>query len=125
MEQANNNLTDIEINSIAVSDDFHIAPFREDGKTYGTLTWIWSVVVEGRLYVRAYHGTASRWYASALRQRAGKIRAAGFEKEVSFEPVNDPINDQIDLAYREKYSSSPYLQSMISERARTATVRVF
>lgn len=38
------------------SDDLHISPFREDGKTYGTPTWIWSVVVDGGLYVRAYNG---------------------------------------------------------------------
>jgi hypothetical protein len=38
---------------IADSDDLHIAPLREDGVTYGTPTWIWSVVVDGALYARA------------------------------------------------------------------------
>lgn len=28
-------------------------PFREDGKTYGKPTWMWAVVVDGDLYVRA------------------------------------------------------------------------
>ncbi len=27
-----------------------IAPFRENGKTYGTPTWIWEVVVNNELY---------------------------------------------------------------------------
>jgi hypothetical protein len=49
-----------ELDLIAASDDLHVAPFRSDGKTYGTLTWIWSVVVDGDLYVRAYNGTNSR-----------------------------------------------------------------
>ena len=36
-----------ELRKIAESDDLHIAPFREDGVTYGTPTWIWSVTVDG------------------------------------------------------------------------------
>jgi hypothetical protein len=45
-------------------------------------------------------------------------------KEVTFEPVNGPINDRIDEAYRAKYRGSPYLPPMISGRARSATVKV-
>jgi hypothetical protein len=47
---------------IAPSDDLHISPFRQDGSTYGTPTWICSVVVDGTLYVRAYSGKRSNWY---------------------------------------------------------------
>jgi hypothetical protein len=65
-------------------DDLHIAPFREDGVTCGTLTWIWSVVVGDMLYVRAYNGQNSRWYQAAVRQKAGRINAAGMRKEVTF-----------------------------------------
>lgn len=117
-------LTSEEIKKIAAENDFHIAPFREDGETYGTPTWIWSVTVDDKLYVRAYNGTKSRWYRSALTQKAGKIEAAGMEKKVEFEPVEGEINVKIDEAYKNKYSSSPYLSSMISERAKAATVRV-
>jgi hypothetical protein len=113
-----------ELGKIAGTDDFHIAPFRSDGKTYGTPTWIWSVVVAGSLYVRAYNGQDSRWYSAAMRQKAGLIIAAGLTREVTFEPVNGPINDEIDAAYRAKYSDSPYLAAMIGTRARSATVKV-
>jgi hypothetical protein len=113
-----------EIRKIAESDDLHIAPFREDGQTYGTPTWIWSVAVGDALYVRAYNGQNSRWYQAALRQRAGRITAAGITKQVTFEPVDGPINDQIDDAYRAKYKNSPYLPPMIGARARSATVKV-
>ena len=113
-----------ELEGIAQTDDLHISPLREDGKTYGTLTWIWSVVVDGALYVRAYNGKDSRWYKAALRQKAGRITAAGMTKEVAFEPVDGELNDRIDDAYRAKYASSPYLKPMIDERARGATVRV-
>ena len=49
------------LRKIAETDDLHISPFREDGVTYGTPTWIWSVVVDDGLYVRGYNGQQSRW----------------------------------------------------------------
>lgn len=113
-----------ELGKIAESDDLHISPFREDGMTYGTPTWIWSVVVEGALYVRAYNGQNSGWYQAALHQKAGRMTAAGMTKEVIFEPVDGQINDPIDDAYREKYKTSSYLGSMVSTRARSATVKI-
>ena len=125
MSSLSNNLTKKELEQIAENDDFHISVLREDGENYGTLTWIWSVSVDGKLYVRAYNGTNSRWYQSALKQKEGKIKAAGMEKKVRFEPVDGPINEKIDEAYREKYGSSPYLSSMISDRAKAATINVF
>lgn len=113
-----------ELSKIAGSDDLHIAPLREDGQTYGTLTWIWSVVVDDNLYVRAYNGKNSRWYKAALRQKAGHITVAGMTREVAFEPVDGSINDRIDDAYRAKYKGSPYLKPMITGGARTATIKV-
>ena len=113
-----------ELRKIADADDLHIAPFRDDGKTYGTPTWIWSISVGGALYVRASNGSPSRWYQAALRQKAGRIIAAGVTKEVAFEPVTGAINDPIDDAYRAKYNKSPYLDPMIAARARLATIKV-
>lgn len=113
-----------ELRAIAAADDLHISPFREDGSTFGTPTWIWSVAVGGTLYVRAYNGQNSRWYKAALSQKAGRIIAAGMTKEVAFEPVGGAVNDLIDDAYRAKYGASPYLGSMISPRARSATIRI-
>ena len=80
--------------------------------------------MDDALYVPAYNGQNSRWYQAALRQKAGRIIAAGVTKEVTFEPVEGPINDRIDEAYRAKYDDSPYLDPMIVARARTATVKV-
>ena len=113
------------LRAIAEADDLHVAPFREDGETPGTPTRIWSVATGGALYVRAYHGTASRWHRAALRERAGQITAAGRTDDVAFEPVSDAaLNGQIDEAYRATYGGSPYLGAMISDRARGATIRV-
>jgi hypothetical protein len=113
-----------DLKKIDEANDLHISPFREDGRTYGTPTWIWAVVVDGVLYVRAYNGINSRWYQSALKQKAGRIVAAGMTKEVQFEPVQGDINIAIDEAYKQKYNSSPYLSPMISYRARATTVKI-
>ena len=61
-----------QLDRIVQADDLHIAPFRDDGKTTGTPTWIWCVQVDGELYVRGYNGKASRWYQAAAKQRAGE-----------------------------------------------------
>jgi hypothetical protein len=113
-----------ELRKLAESDDLHISPFREDGKTHGTPTWIWSVVVDDALYVRAYNGQSSRWHQAAMRQKSGRITADGITKEVAFEPVHGAIQDRIDDAYRAKYRSSSYLSPMIGAQTRSATVKV-
>ncbi|MFZ0394026.1 MAG: DUF2255 family protein [Terracidiphilus sp.] len=113
-----------ELGKIAAADDLHIAPFRDDGKTCGTPTWIWSVAVDGELYVRAYSGKNSSWHRAAMRQRAGRIIAAGMTRDVAFEPADESLNDRIDDAYRAKYAGSPYLRPMVSAAARSATVRI-
>ncbi len=112
------------LQEIARTDDLHISPYREDGTTYGTPTWIWSVVVDGDLFVRAYNGRNSSWYRAAMRQKAGRITAVGMTEEVTFEPVDGVIQDRIDEAYRAKYKDSEYLPPMIGARARSATVKV-
>lgn len=109
---------------ITNADDLHIAPLRDDGVTYGTPTWIWSVVVDGGLYVRAYNGIASPWYRSAIAQKAGQITVAGRTHNVAFAPVDGPIGLQIDEAYRAKYARSPYLAHMIGARAKAATIKI-
>ena len=113
-----------ELAAIAGADDLHIAPLRPDGVTFGTPTWIWSVAVDGGLYVRAYNGVQSRWYQAALTQGAGRITAAGLTRQVRFESVTGPVNDHIDAAYHAKYAASPYLPAMIATRTRAATIRI-
>jgi hypothetical protein len=113
-----------ELRKIAEADDLRVSPFRADGTTYGTPTWIWSVAVDGALCVRAYNGQESKWYRAAVRQKAGRILAAGLTKEVTFEPVGGAVLDSIDDAYRAKYRGSRYLDPMIGARARSATLRI-
>lgn len=126
METKENQFDPEELQRINEADDLKISPFRADGVTNGTPTWIWEVIVDGELYVRAYNGKNGRWYQSAISQKAGKIHAAGMVKEVVFESISndDVLADKIDNAYKEKYSSNLYLGAMISDRAKNATVKI-
>jgi hypothetical protein len=124
MKSENKQFNIDELKKIDEADDLHISPFREDGKTYGTPTWIWAVIVDGDLYVRAYNGVNSKWYKSALQQKAGRIHAAGLIKEVVFDLVQGEVNNAISEAYKKKYGKSPYLSSMISNKATAATIKI-
>jgi Uncharacterized protein conserved in bacteria (DUF2255)/Enoyl-(Acyl carrier protein) reductase len=84
------------LRKVVEADDLHIAPFRENGKTYGTLTWIWSVAVDGALYVRAYNGQESSWYQAAMGQKAGRITAAGMKESEG--PAMDELMREVPIA---------------------------
>lgn len=113
-----------ELTAIADSDDFHVAVYYGDGRL-GTLTWIWSVVMDGEVYIRSYSGTDGKWYGSMVEQRAGRVTAGGGDYEVAFDTVDHPtvLND-VDVAYHDKYGSSLYIEPMVSDRAREATALV-
>ena len=58
----------------------HISPFRDDGKTCGAPTWIWSVAVDGRKssanfdqleYARQAELVATGWTPREVFDRAG------------------------------------------------------
>lgn len=82
------------------------------------------VEVSGALYVRTYSGTQSTWYQVAVREKAGRITAAGMTHNVKFETVAGSVNHPIEDAYSAQYKGSQYLAPMISERSRAATVRI-
>lgn len=120
------NWTQEQIAAFSKADDMNISPFYSDGKTPGTPTWIWSVIADDNLYVRAYNGQDSRWYNSAIEQKAGKIKLAGEEYNVSFQPIdNDAVlTEKVDGAYKEKYGNSNYLSPMLGKGPVSATVKI-
>jgi hypothetical protein len=77
-----------------------------------------------RLYVRGYNGQESKWYRAAARQKARRILAAGLTKEVMFEPIEGPVLNSIDDAYRAQYRDNRYLEPIIGPRARAATIKI-
>ncbi|GBG94026.1 hypothetical protein LFYK43_04850 [Ligilactobacillus salitolerans] len=115
-----------QLNQFTDADDMYVSPFYADGKTFGTPTWIWSVVVGQNLYVRAYNGQNSRWYQSAMTQQAGKIKLAGQEFAAEFIDAagDQELDAKINAAYQAKYQDSPYLPPMLKTGPVSATVKI-
>src|SRR4051794_14884672 len=110
--------------AIAIGDDFHLAPYRDDGASPGTMIWVWAVPVNGDVYVRSATPD-SRWFAAARRQRAGRARGAGFDGEVVFEHVEaEHIKDLVDAAYTAKYGRDPYFSDDLLARSRHQIAKV-
>ncbi|MBR1375197.1 MAG: DUF2255 family protein [Cardiobacteriaceae bacterium] len=112
------------LTAIDKADDLKIAPERANGKT-GTPTWIWEVVVDGRLFVRPYNGKNSSWYKSAMEFKKGIIVAAGKTHQVEFQQIEDAdLIKRVSDAYREKYKSSSYMNYMIQDKIAAQTVEI-
>lgn len=113
---------DDDLRLIERTPDLYVAPFREDGTTYGTFTQTWALVVHGTVYVRAANGQDSRWYRAALAQTAGRVRVADRVLEVTFERAGHDVDDAIDAAYEAKYPGSSAVPVMQAAGPKSATV---
>ena len=113
-----------QLREIAENDDLFVSPFREDGTTYGTPTQTWALIVDGEVYVRAAHGQESGWYQAAMSQKAGRVRVADQNYEVTFAPAGDDVADAIDAAYEAKYPASSAVPVMQGDGPKSATVRI-
>lgn len=117
-----------QLQQIATNDDLFVAPFREDGTTYGTLTQTWALVVDGKVYVRAATGVDSRWYQAAITQKAGRVSVAGTVVEVTFEAAGVDDEAAIDAAYEAKYrdhEESFAIEIMQGAGPKKASVRIW
>jgi hypothetical protein len=115
-----------EFDKIAEANELRIAPLRRDG-TPRNPTTIWVVRNGDDLYVRSYRGADAAWFRSAQVRHEGVIQADGVLMDVTFAEEDDPaVNDQIDAAYRAKYSryGRKYVDPMVAPRARATTLRL-
>jgi hypothetical protein len=115
--------SEADLLAIGENNDLFVSPFREDGTTYGTPTQTWAVIVDGEVYVRAANGQDSRWYQAAVHQKAGRVRVAGTNYEVTFEAADD-VSDAIDAGYEAKYPGSSAVPIMQGPGPKSATVRI-
>jgi hypothetical protein len=115
-----------ELDKISKADELEIASLQQDGKP-GKFVTIWVVRAGSELYVRSYKGRGSGWFKGVLVNHAGRIRAGGVEKNVTFVEETSPvIQEQIDAAYRAKYRGygASIVGSVVTETARGATLKL-
>lgn len=116
-----------ELERIAAADELELASTRRDGSERKPVT-IWVVRVGGDLYVRSVYGRRSAWFRGVQDRHEGRFRAGGVDADVRFVEVGaeDPVNDQIDDAYRGQDGRYParYVDPTVSPEARAATVKL-
>jgi hypothetical protein len=117
--------TNEELNAIATAEELGIASLRKDGTLRDPVT-IWVVRHGDDLYIRSVNGPDSSWFRGTHARERGRISAGGVEKDVSFERTIDGVEDQIDAAYRSKYShySENTLRRITSPEARSTTIKL-
>jgi hypothetical protein len=120
-----NTWTSDELNKIGNAEELQIATLRNDGTLRKSVT-IWVVRVGEDLYVRSVNGRAGSWFRGMQARHEGHIRAGGVDKDVTLVEDDDPnVNEQIDAAYRAKYSYYPSAVDHInSSAARAATIKL-
>ena len=117
--------TSDELTKIGTAEELEIASRRQDG-TLRKSTTIWVVRHGDDLYVRPVNGRASAWFRGTQERHEGHIQAGGLDKDVTFEDAAPELNDQIDTAYRTKYSryAANIIGSVVTSKARSATIKL-
>jgi hypothetical protein len=85
---------------------------------------IWSVVVDGRAFVRSWNDKPSGWYRAFLEDPTGAIRIGDREIPIRVRKVTAArVNEAIDAAYLEKFPSKGWKKYAVglAEPARRAT----
>jgi hypothetical protein len=102
--------------------EIRVAGRRRDG-SLRTLTIVWHVVVDGKLYVRSVRGAEGSWYKGVLRHHEGAISWDGSTRDVSYVP-DHTADDRIDAAYFGKYGNGSPTRAITNAEARATTLRV-
>jgi hypothetical protein len=115
--------TDPQLNTIGAAAEIDIAPLRRDG-TLGRFVTIWVVRVGDDVFVRSFHGPDGHWYLATRATGRGRIRVAGVDHDVAFDPAPDADAPAVDAAYRAKYGRSSYVDAMVTFAASATTLRL-
>jgi hypothetical protein len=91
-----------EASRLDSEDELELSSSRPDGSQR---PWarIWFVRHGDEVYVRSAYGPDNGWYRRALASPGGRIRVAGLERVVTFEPPDRAKDDAITAAYHAKY----------------------
>jgi hypothetical protein len=117
--------TSDELGKIGDAEELRISPRRRDGTLQKPRT-VWVVRHGDDLYLRSVRGPKGDWFRGTQARHEGHIRAGGIEKEVAIEEADAGMNDEIDSAFRSKYSryAGRVLDSVLTPAARSTTLRL-
>lgn len=115
-----------ELARIGGAEEVEIEVRGSDGKLRRPVT-VWLVRSGDDLYVRsAVKGRNAAWFRAEQESHEGRVSGGGLEKDVRFEEADPSVNDQVDAAYRSKYSryTGRILNSCLTPEARSTTLRI-
>jgi hypothetical protein len=114
-----------ELNRIGEAEELQIASVRPDGSLRPFVT-IWVVRVGDDIYVRSAYGPGNPWFVRAQKSGAGRVRAGGVERDVTFEEAARDAHDGIDAAYHAKYDryGARIVSTVTGEKVRSQTFRL-
>jgi hypothetical protein len=117
--------TDEELSRIGDTEELQLASTRSDGSP-GTYVTMWVVRAGDELYVRSAYGPTNPWYRRARARGAGRIRAGGLERDVTFADTAGDARAAIDAAYHAKYDryGSQLVDTVVGPDAESVTIRL-
>ena len=114
-----------ELQRIGAAEEIGLASRHPDGSLRPFVT-MWVVRAGGDLYVRSAYGPDNPWYRRATASGAGRIRAGGIERDVSFAQAASEAQGDIDAAYHAKYDryGPRIIGSVVGPSAHRVTIRL-
>jgi hypothetical protein len=91
-----------ELTRIGAAEELQVASLRQDGTLRPYVT-IWVVRVGDELYIRSAYGATNPWFRRAKASGAGRVRAGGLERDITFAEPASNVHGAIDVAYHDKY----------------------
>jgi hypothetical protein len=116
---------DEELNRVGDAEELQLASRRRDGTLRPYVT-MWVVRAGNELYVRSAYGPDNPWYRRAKASGAGRIRAGGVERDVTFGDAALDAHSAIDAAYHAKYDryGPAIVGSVVGSKAVPVTIRL-
>lgn len=114
-----------ELAGIGGAGELQVASRRDDGTLRPYVT-IWVVRAGDGLYVRSAYGEDNPWFRRARASRAGRIRAGGIERDVTFAEPEPGVHPAVDAAYHAKYDryGPAIVGGVTGENAARTTLRL-
>ena len=119
-----NRFTDEILETIRKDKILGIKAGREPHRVIG----IWTVVVEGRVFVRSWSMKPRSWWRTFLEEPYGSIFLADREIPVrAIQTRSERLKDAVSQAYKEKYNtpgSIQYVKDMSRKKSRETTTEL-
>lgn len=117
--------TQEELRRIGEAQELRLASARPDGSLRAFVT-MWVVRADDELYVRSAYGPSNPWFRRAKASGAGRIRAGGVERDVTFAEPAAGVYAGIDAAYQAKYDrhGPEIVGTVVGPEAEAVTIRL-